>query len=110
MSNEILTGTAARRIRSRHSNKGAETELRICADLISRGWEIFRAVSPATSCDLVGRTPRGQLVRIECTSVDRPAPTRCPHFHAHNAANYDLICGAERNTGELFYKIDPDTL
>mgnify|MGYP001577228583 CR=1 FL=1 len=32
---------------------GAISELRVCADLLQRGYEVFRSVSQATSCDLI---------------------------------------------------------
>jgi hypothetical protein len=44
---------------------GAMNELIAAADLISKGYEVFRSVSPASSCDLIilkeGRT---QLVKV----------------------------------------------
>jgi len=36
-------------------NKGAISELLVCVDLTKKGFEVFRAVSPACSCDLVAR-------------------------------------------------------
>ena len=35
------------------STKGALAEMRVTVDLIEKGYEVFRAVSPATSCDFV---------------------------------------------------------
>ena len=32
---------------------GARSELLVCANLIKRGYEVFRAVSPHCSCDLL---------------------------------------------------------
>jgi hypothetical protein len=44
---------------------GAISELRVAVDLLLKGFEVFRAVSPACSCDLIamreGKTP----IRIE---------------------------------------------
>lgn len=34
---------------------GALSELRVCADLLIQGFEVFRAVSPSCSCDLMIR-------------------------------------------------------
>jgi len=34
------------------STVGAVAELRVAADLLNRGYEVFRALSPSTSCDL----------------------------------------------------------
>lgn len=44
---------------------GALGELRACADLIERGYFVFRAVSPASPCDLIALSPSGLLLRIE---------------------------------------------
>ena len=44
--------------------RGAIGELRVCADLLSKGYEVFRAVSPACSCDLV-IAKNGNLLTVE---------------------------------------------
>jgi len=44
--------------------RGAISELRVCADLLEKGYEVFRAVSPAASCDLAALR-NGELLRIE---------------------------------------------
>ena len=46
---------------------GASSELRAASDLILRGYEVFRSVSPACSCDLV-ILKNGLLQRIEVRS------------------------------------------
>jgi len=46
---------------------GAMHELIACADLLRRGWSVFRAVSPSCKCDLV--IMKGTwLLRVEVTS------------------------------------------
>jgi len=50
---------------------GAVSELRVAADLLLRGYEVFRSVSPSASCDLAVLR-NGRLLRIEVrTSVYR---------------------------------------
>ena len=44
---------------------GAISELRIAADLLAKGYEVFRAVSSACSCDLMVLKD-GVSLRIEC--------------------------------------------
>jgi PD-(D/E)XK nuclease superfamily protein len=49
------------------SNKGitgAIAELTVCADLLGRGYEVFRAVSQSASCDLIIMR-HGQMQRVE---------------------------------------------
>ena len=46
------------------------SELRVAVDLLSKGYEVFRAVSPACSCDLVALR-EGQLpLRIEVRTAN----------------------------------------
>lgn len=49
---------------------GAMSELAVAVDLIARGFEVFRALSPATSCDLA-ILKDGRLLRIEVRSALR---------------------------------------
>jgi hypothetical protein len=54
------------------SDLGALAELQVSADLLRRGFHVFRAVSPAASCDLVAM--RGEeILRIEVKSARRYA-------------------------------------
>lgn len=51
---------------------GAVGELKVSADLMARGYEVFRALSPACSCDLA-IIANGQLFRVEVrTGVQYP--------------------------------------
>jgi hypothetical protein len=43
---------------------GAVSELRVASDLLARGYDVFRAVSPVCSCDLVA-LKNGNLHRVE---------------------------------------------
>ena len=43
---------------------GASQELRVCVDLLLKGYEIFRAVSPACSCDIIVLKEK-KLIKIE---------------------------------------------
>jgi hypothetical protein len=45
-------------------NVGAASELMVCANLLSRGWYVFRSVSPTAPCDLVAMK-YGSLIRVE---------------------------------------------
>ena len=45
--------------------KGALSELLVAADLMAKGYEVFRALSPSCSCDLIANNGKG-LLRIEC--------------------------------------------
>lgn len=65
----------AHRIKIKHpemstGTKGALTELMVCADLLIKGYEVFRSVSPTCSCDLIACKP-GDLIRIEVRTANR---------------------------------------
>ena len=48
--------------------KGAAAELRVAADLMMRGYHVFRALSPACPCDLIAYRDGEPPIRIEVKS------------------------------------------
>lgn len=44
---------------------GAISELVVSADLLRRGFHVFRALSPSCPCDLVGLDGNGKMIRFE---------------------------------------------
>lgn len=58
------------------SAMGAASELLVCADLLRRGWEVYRSVSPTASCDLFIFS-NGVQKRVEVKTASlliKPAP------------------------------------
>ncbi len=53
------------------STVGAMHELLVAADLMRRGYEVFRSLSPAASCDLLIRRDDGLTARVEVRTVRR---------------------------------------
>jgi hypothetical protein len=47
---------------------GASSELLVCADLLLKGFEVFRSVSTNCSCDIVA-LKNGKLLRVESKTV-----------------------------------------
>lgn len=80
------------------SNVGAASELRVAADLMLRGFDVFRALSPQCSCDLAILRD-GKLLRVEVRS-GRPAKNRKRPFWAH----------PKKNKSELFALVLPDDI
>ena len=82
-----------------NNTRGAINELIVSIDLMKRGYEVFRALSPACSCDLVGFKNK-KLFRVEVTSgriVNGKA------FGAiHNPSNYDIFAVVTNNK-EIYY-------
>lgn len=58
-----------------NSAKGAWAEILVCADLLARGFEVFRAISPSASCDLIviaRGTPTALRVEVKCSNFRGP--------------------------------------
>lgn len=47
------------------SNAGALSELIVGADLLRKGYHVFRSLSPACPCDLIALSEDGVLLRVE---------------------------------------------
>ena len=58
------------------STVGAISELLVSADLMKKGFEVFRALSPSCSCDLIA-AKKGRLLRVEVRTgqYNRQEPT-----------------------------------
>lgn len=68
---------------------GAVGELLVSADLLKRGYHVFRSLSPNAVCDLAIITG-ARAIRVEVTKGNR-ARTGKAYYSPHNAANYDVI-------------------
>lgn len=80
---------------------GALSELLVCADLLTKGLECFKAVSPQSSCDLLCITPSG-IVRVEVKTevLHRSGKGFCDV--AHNEGNFDVLALVHRD-GRITY-------
>jgi hypothetical protein len=68
---------------------GAVSELLVCVDLMRRGIPVFRATSPACSCDLIGifdNLPK----RIEVTKGVKLASGQI-RWAYHDTSRYDIL-------------------
>jgi len=65
---------------------GAVGELKTVVDLMSRGFEVFRAVSPAASCDLIA-LKEGKSVRVEVRTGRRGRD----RVLCNRRGNYDIL-------------------
>jgi hypothetical protein len=73
------------------STVGAIAELDVAADLMRRGYDVFRALSPACSCDLAVLKD-GALLRIEVRSGyrDLKGKARCG-VKSKDEGRYDVL-------------------
>lgn len=71
---------------------GAISELIAGADLLRRGYDVFRALSPACSCDLIAQRG-GELLRIEVRTGRRLAAGGLDYSkNATDAGRFDHYC------------------
>ncbi len=83
---------------------GALSELKVAIDLLAKGHEVFRAMSPACSCDLAVLKD-GVLLRLEVKTGHYwcgklyPAPSR-PN------QKYDILAIVSPHTNEIIYQGD----
>jgi hypothetical protein len=69
---------------------GAAAELAVCADLLQRGYEVFRAVSPACSCDLIILRDN-QTKRVEVKSGNYRVFGELVCFPSYDKARCDVL-------------------
>ena len=76
---------------------GAIGELIVAADLLRRGFEVFRALSPNCSCDLAILRD-GRLLKVEVTTSYRNPRTGVIHRRKKTSERFDILAmvvGAE---------------
>lgn len=82
---------------------GARSELLVCADLIRLGYEVFRAVSPQCSCDLM-ILRKGIPERVEVRTGRRTRTgASCKSY-----CSADIMAVVAREDDSIWY-IDPKT-
>lgn len=69
---------------------GALHELKVAADLIERGFHVFRALSPSCECDLAFIENR-RLFRVEVTTGYRNVQSGKLIFPPHSPDRYDVL-------------------
>lgn len=83
---------------------GALAELLVSADLLNRGYEVFRALSPSCSCDLVA--VRGQyILRIEVKNAHRTPAGICFNVR-FDPEKADVLALYDRLTNNIHYTPD----
>ena len=76
------------------ATKGAIQELKVSADLLRKGYHVFRAVSPSAHCDLIIIDKKGKLKRVEVRSAVK---NKSGKFFFSRNGHYDLIAFVFKN-------------
>jgi len=75
--------------------KGAASELIVSADLLRRGWQVYRNLAHAGCPDLIAYDPRnGRLVRIE-VKTRTPANSYNPYARVTQKEHLDVLAIVE---------------
>ncbi len=93
---------------SRNGQVGYVAELLVAADLLSKGFDVFRAVNPNAACDLVA-CRSGALSRIEVKYIADPKPVNVRRAIQHNLAKFDTLAVVDSN-GQIVYSTVSDLL
>jgi len=80
---------------------GAMSELRVATDLLSKGYEVFRALSQSCSCDLA-ILQNDKLLRVEVkTGNVRKGKLYCPNM---DNGKHDILAIVDPINGQITYK------
>ncbi len=81
---------------------GAAAEMAVCADLLMRGYAVFRAVSQACPCDLAVLRD-GRLLRIEVKTGYRTASGGV-QYPKLSKEHFDVLAIVMRHNREIIYE------
>lgn len=84
-----------------HINIGAASEMLVCADLLARGYSVFRSVSGHASCDLIcyKKDDLEKLIRVEVRTAKKIKDNIV--YAKPDGKRYDLLALAVH--GEVVY-------
>lgn len=83
---------------------GAISELIISTDLLRRGFEVFRALSPNCSCDLA-ILHKSKLIRVEVRTASRSSNGKLTFsFHEGEGHRHDLLALVADNGSTIEYR------
>lgn len=91
------------------SDKGTRHELVVCVDLMAKGYEMYKAMSPGASCDLIA-VKGGKIIRVEvATATGYLRDGRIAHSHLYDAKRnktnrYDLLAIVFRDSMNITYQ------
>lgn len=71
------------------ATRGAVSELRVAVDLLERGYEVFRALSPSCSCCDIAILKDGKLLRVECRTGSYLKSGK--HYHTTQNIRADVL-------------------
>lgn len=81
------------------------SEMLVCADLLKRGFSVFRSISPACSCDIVYLSTDQTLVRVEVKTAYRFHTGKVNYGrHPKQDGKHDLLALVFHKTNSIEYR------
>jgi hypothetical protein len=71
--------------------RGALSELIVCCDLLSKGFQVFRPVSPHSPCDILILTPDWKTVRVEVKTATPNKDGKVPCDMRRQVGMFDIV-------------------
>jgi hypothetical protein len=59
-------------------------------ELMCRGYQVFRAISPSSTCDLLAMKD-GKILRVEVTKGKRRGDNQWLYWGRHDSSRYDML-------------------
>ena len=85
-------------------NTGAMGEIMVTYDLMLKGYEVYRAISPSSSCDIIALKD-SKVLRVEVTKGARKGKAQRLWWPPHDSSRYDLLAVWESD-GSITYSPD----
>ncbi len=97
----LIETDSPRRLEVATATTGAMHELLVCADLMRRGYDVFRAQSPSCPCDVIAMID-GQTYKVEVTTGYMREDGQFSYPKKNNRYDYDIIAIVFHN-GDILY-------
>jgi hypothetical protein len=87
------------------TNKGALGEYAVSADLIRRGFKVFKALTPGGPFDLIIALGEN-LLRVEVKTGRKNIKTGTLYYGNTERNEYDILAIYDLGTGDIFYRFE----
>lgn len=82
---------------------GTYSELMVCCDLLKKGYDVFRCISPCSDFDLAVYKKPHEFIRIEVKTGYVHQTTKTFNYSFPRNNEYDIIAVFVKNTQKIHY-------
>jgi hypothetical protein len=100
---ERPTTTTEGRTRGQGQAKGTIAELDVSADLINRGFDVYRNVSPVGPVDMIALSGAGETLLVQVTSGYHNPRTGCRQYNNHEEQPLWNVIAVRYEDGIAYY-------